>query len=72
MALALLIGTLNRVMIVELHVPASWVSVMVAMPIVVAPFRAIIGFSSDVHQSQLGWKRAVSYTHLTLPTKRIV
>jgi len=53
MALALLIGTLNRVMIVELHVPASWVSVMVAMPIVVAPFRAIIGFSSDVHQSQL-------------------
>jgi len=57
MALALLIGTLNRVMIVELHVPASWVSVMVAMPIVVAPFRAIIGFSSDVHQSALGWKR---------------
>jgi BCD family chlorophyll transporter-like MFS transporter len=57
LALALLIGTLNRVMIVELHVPASWVSVMVAMPIVVAPFRAIIGFSSDTHQSELGWKR---------------
>jgi BCD family chlorophyll transporter-like MFS transporter len=57
MALALLIGTLNRVMIVELHVPASWVSVMVALPIVVAPFRALIGFSSDTHQSELGWKR---------------
>ena len=57
MALALLIGTLNRVMIVELHVPASWVSVMVAMPIVVAPFRALIGFSSDTHHSELGWKR---------------
>jgi BCD family chlorophyll transporter-like MFS transporter len=57
MAIALLIGTLNRVMIVELHVPASWVSVMVAMPIVVAPFRALIGFSSDTHQSALGWKR---------------
>jgi len=57
MALALLIGTLNRVMIVELNVPASWVSVMVAMPIVVAPFRALIGFSSDTHQSALGWKR---------------
>ncbi len=57
MALALLIGTLNRVMIVELRVPASWVSVMVAMPIVVAPFRALIGFSSDTHQSALGWKR---------------
>ena len=57
MALALLIGTLNRVMIVELNVPASWVSVMVAMPIIVAPFRAIIGFSSDTHRSELGWKR---------------
>ena len=57
MALALLIGTLNRVMIVELHVPASWVSVMVAMPIIVAPFRALIGFSSDTHHSELGWKR---------------
>ena len=57
MALALLIGTLNRVMIVELHVPASWVSVMVAMPIVVAPFRALIGYSSDTHHSELGWKR---------------
>jgi MFS transporter, BCD family, chlorophyll transporter len=57
MALALLIGTLNRVMIVELHVPASWVSVMVAMPIAVAPFRALIGFSSDTHRSKLGWKR---------------
>lgn len=57
MALALLIGTLNRVMIVELSVPASWVSVMVAMPIIVAPFRAIIGFSSDTYRSELGWKR---------------
>jgi BCD family chlorophyll transporter-like MFS transporter len=57
MALALLIGTLNRVMIVELGVPASWVSVMVAMPIVVAPFRALIGYSSDTHRSELGWRR---------------
>ncbi len=57
MALALLIGTLNRVMIVELHVPASWVSIMISMPIVVAPFRALIGFSSDTHKSELGWKR---------------
>ena len=57
MALALLIGTLNRVMIVELHVPASWVSIMVSMPIVVAPFSELIGFSSDTHKSELGWKR---------------
>ena len=57
MALALVIGTLNRVMIVELGVPASWVSVMVAMPIVVAPFRALIGYNSDTHRSELGWRR---------------
>jgi BCD family chlorophyll transporter-like MFS transporter len=57
MAIALLIGTLNRVMIVELSVPASWVSVMISMPILVAPFRALIGFNSDVHQSALGWRR---------------
>lgn len=57
MTLVLLIGTLNRVMIVELGVPASLVSVMIAMPIVFAPFRAIIGFRSDTHRSALGWKR---------------
>ncbi|MFM8746533.1 MAG: MFS transporter [Aestuariivirga sp.] len=57
MTLALLVGTLNRVMIVELHVPASLVAVMLAMPLVFAPFRALIGFKSDTHQSELGWKR---------------
>ncbi|GAC1620580.1 MAG: BCD family MFS transporter [Nevskia sp.] len=56
-ALALLIGTLNRVMIVELGVPATLVGVMVALPLVFAPFRALIGFRSDVHKSVLGWKR---------------
>ncbi len=57
MALVLLIGTLNRVMIVELGVPAWLVGVMVSLPIVFAPFRALIGFRSDVHESRLGWKR---------------
>jgi BCD family chlorophyll transporter-like MFS transporter len=57
MALVLLIGTLNRVMIVELGVPASLVGVMIALPILFAPFRAIIGFKSDVHTSALGWRR---------------
>ncbi len=57
MTLVLLVGTLNRVMIVELAVPASLVSIMVAMPIVFAPFRALIGFRSDNHRSALGWKR---------------
>jgi BCD family chlorophyll transporter-like MFS transporter len=53
----LLIGTLNRVMIVELGVGAALVSIMVSLPLVLAPFRAVIGFRSDRHRSALGWKR---------------
>ena len=57
MATALLVGTLNRVMIVELGVAAWLVSLMVALPLVFAPFRALVGFRSDTHRSVLGWKR---------------
>jgi MFS transporter, BCD family, chlorophyll transporter len=57
MALALLNGTLNRVMIVELDVPAWLVSLMVALPLLFAPFRALVGFRSDTHRSALGWRR---------------
>ena len=57
MALVLLVGTLNRVMIVEMNVPASLVAIMVALPILFAPLRALIGFRSDHHRSQLGWRR---------------
>ncbi len=57
MALALLNGTLNRVMIVELHVPAWLVATMVALPLLFAPFRAFVGFRSDHHRSVLGWRR---------------
>jgi MFS transporter, BCD family, chlorophyll transporter len=57
MALALLVGALNRVMIVELRVPAALVAVMVALPVLYAPVRALIGFRSDHHRSALGWKR---------------
>jgi MFS transporter, BCD family, chlorophyll transporter len=57
MSTVLLIGTLNRVMIVELGVSASLVAVMVSLPLLFAPFRALIGFSSDTHRSALGWKR---------------
>ena len=57
MSLVLLIGTLNRVMIVELGVAASLVSAMLALPLLAAPFRAIVGFKSDNHQSALGWRR---------------
>lgn len=57
MSLVLLIGTLNRVMIVELGVPASLVGIMLSLPLIFAPFRALIGFRSDTHRSELGWKR---------------
>ncbi|MCK0150937.1 PucC family protein [Marivita sp. S6314] len=57
MALVLMVGTLNRVMIVELSVPASLVGTMLALPIVFAPFRALIGFKSDMHKSALGLRR---------------
>jgi MFS transporter, BCD family, chlorophyll transporter len=57
MALVLLVGTLNRVMIVELRVPATLVAGMLALPLVFAPFRALIGFRSDTHKSALGLRR---------------
>ncbi len=57
MAITLLVGTLNRVMIVELAVPAALVGLMIALPLVFAPFRALIGFKSDTHKSVLGWRR---------------
>jgi BCD family chlorophyll transporter-like MFS transporter len=57
MAMVLLVGTLNRVMIVELGVPASLVGAMVALPLVFAPFRALIGYRSDTHRCELGWRR---------------
>lgn len=57
MALVLLVGTLNRVMIVELAVPATLVAGMLALPLIFAPFRTLIGFKSDTHVSALGWRR---------------
>lgn len=57
MALVLMVGTLNRVMIVELSVPATLVGAMLALPLVFAPFRALIGFKSDNFQSALGLRR---------------
>jgi BCD family chlorophyll transporter-like MFS transporter len=57
MALVLLVGTLNRVMIVELSVPATLVAGMLALPLIFAPLRTLIGFKSDTHRSALGWRR---------------
>ena len=57
MATVLLNGTLNRVMIVELGVPTFLVALLIAIPLIAAPFRALIGHKSDTHRSVLGWKR---------------
>ncbi|MEI7968256.1 MAG: BCD family MFS transporter [Betaproteobacteria bacterium] len=57
MATALLVGTLNRVMIVELGIHAWVVALMAALPIVFAPFRALVGFRSDTYRSVIGWRR---------------
>ncbi|MBM1221765.1 PucC family protein [Ponticoccus sp. SC2-23] len=57
MATVLLLGTLNRVMIVELSLSAMIVAAMIAIPVLVAPFRALLGFRSDTYRSAIGWKR---------------
>jgi len=57
LATALLIGTLNRVMIVELGVNAWLVALMVSLPLLFAPFRTLVGHRSDHHRSFLGWRR---------------
>jgi len=57
MALALLAGTLNRVMIVELELRAFLVAGFLALPMLLAPMRAVLGHRSDHHRSVLGWKR---------------
>jgi len=57
MAAVMLLGTLNRVMIVELSVPAMIVALMIAIPVLIAPFRATLGFKSDNYRSAIGWNR---------------
>jgi BCD family chlorophyll transporter-like MFS transporter len=56
-AVVLLNGTLNRVMVVELGVPAALVALMVSLPVLFAPLRALVGFRSDTYRSFLGWRR---------------
>jgi BCD family chlorophyll transporter-like MFS transporter len=57
MATVLLVGTLNRVMIVEFGVAAWLVALAAGLPLLFAPARALIGFRSDHHRSALGWRR---------------
>ncbi|MDP5086665.1 MAG: PucC family protein [Yoonia sp.] len=57
MAAVMLLGTLNRVMIVELNIGAMLVAAMIALPVLVAPLRALVGHKSDNYKSAIGWKR---------------
>ena len=57
LTMVLLTGTLNRVIIVELGVAAGIVAVMMALPLVLAPLRALVGFRSDTYRSFLGLRR---------------
>lgn len=57
MSMALLAGTVNRVMIVELGVAAGIVGVMLMLPMVSAPLRAVVGHRSDQLHSAFGWRR---------------
>lgn len=57
LTLALLAGTLNRVMIVELTIAALLVALFLAIPMLTAPIRAVLGHRSDHHRSAFGWRR---------------
>jgi hypothetical protein len=70
MAMVMLLGTLNRVMIVELQVPAFLVASMVALPVLIAPFRALLGFRSDTYKSAIGWKRALPLVRHAVAVRR--
>ncbi len=46
---ALVGGTLNRVMIVELGLPASLVGLLFSLPLLISPVRVWLGYQSDAH-----------------------
>ncbi|MDZ4720387.1 MAG: BCD family MFS transporter [Roseiflexaceae bacterium] len=55
-SLAPLVGTLNRVLIDELHIPAVSVGFLIAIHYFVSPVRALIGFRSDQNRAQGRWR----------------
>lgn len=57
LTLALMAGTLNRVMIVEMAIGAAIVATFLAIPMVSSPLRALFGHKSDHHRSSFGWRR---------------
>ncbi|NTV65004.1 MAG: BCD family MFS transporter [Oscillochloris sp.] len=56
LSLAPITGTLNRVLIDELHIPAVAVGFLLAIHYFVSPARALIGFRSDVDRAGGKWR----------------
>ncbi len=56
LSLAPITGTLNRVLIDELHIPAVAVGFLLAIHYFVSPARALIGFQSDVDRARGRWR----------------
>jgi BCD family chlorophyll transporter-like MFS transporter len=56
LSLAPITGTLNRVLIDELRIPAVAVGFLISLHYFVSPTRALIGFQSDVHRSAGRWR----------------
>lgn len=56
LSLAPLTGTLNRVLIHELRIPAVAVGFLIAIHYFVSPARALIGFHSDKQRSRGRWR----------------
>jgi MFS transporter, BCD family, chlorophyll transporter len=56
LSLAPLVGTLNRVLIADLHIPAVAVGFLIAIHYFVSPVRALIGFESDKKRAAGRWR----------------
>ncbi len=55
-SLAPLVGTLNRVLIDELNIPAVAVGFLIAIHYFVSPVRALVGFQSDKKRAMGRWR----------------
>jgi MFS transporter, BCD family, chlorophyll transporter len=55
-SLAPITGTLNRVLISDLHIPAVVVGFLMAIHYFVSPVRAVFGYKSDQHRAEGRWR----------------
>jgi BCD family chlorophyll transporter-like MFS transporter len=56
LSLAPITGTLNRVLIDELRIPAVAVALLISLHYFVSPIRAMVGYRSDVARSKGKWR----------------